>query len=172
MYAQTRTCITHRLQFCVLQNKPWLWPSPRLARTDAKEDSTPKIESFVGSYSYIYIYGHAPPHDLPRPLFHCKYRQNAYFPWMIISPYFSWLMEVMSLYNVVPTHVRFSMNMPVLTSKKHFKRPHVTTGKPKTKNPKIQNLSAGPETFGFLDFSRVFLFSNRNPKIHMNFFGF
>ena len=32
-----------------------------------------------------------PPHDLPRPLSHCKYRQNAHFSWMITSPYFSWL---------------------------------------------------------------------------------
>ena len=111
-----------------------------------------------------------PPHDLPRPLFHCKYRQNAYFPWMIISPYFSWLMEVMSLYNVVPTHVRFSMNMPVLTSKKHFKRPHVTTGKPKTKNPKT--FLRGPKLLDFWIFLGFFLFSNRNPKIHMIFFGF
>ena len=73
-------------------------------------------------------------------------------------------MEVMSLYNVVPTHVRFNMNMPVLTSKKHFKRPHVTTGE--TKKTKIQNLSPVPETFRFV-VPRFFWFSNRNPKIHM-----
>ena len=41
-----------------------------------------------------------------------------------------------------------------------------------TKEPKNQNLSAGPETFGFFGFPRFFWFSNRNPKNHMFFFGF
>ena len=42
--------------------------------------------------------------------------------------------------------------MPVLTSKKQFKRSSVTTGE--TKRTKIQNLSEGPETFGFFGFPR------------------
>ena len=42
----------------------------------------------------------------------------------------------------------------------------------KNKNPKIQNLSEGPETFGFFGFPRVFLFSNRNPKNHVVFLDF
>ena len=62
----------------------------------------------------------------------------------------------MSLYNVVPTHVRFSINMPVLTSKKHIKRPYDTTAETnKNKNPKIQNLSEGLETFEFFGFPMV-----------------
>ena len=32
------------------------------------------------------------------------------------------------------------------------------------KNPKIQNLSEGPETFGFFGFPTVIWFSYRNPK--------
>ena len=67
----------------------------------------------------------------------------------------------------MPTHIRFNINMPVLTSKKQFKRSHVTTGE--TKKPKIQNLSEGPETFVFLVFLGFFWFSNRNPKNHMFF---
>ena len=101
---------------------------------------------------YIHIYGHPPALTyLGRPLFLCKYRQNAYFSWIIL-PFLTFhaRSEVMSLYNVVPTHVRFNINMPVLTSKKHFKRPHVTTGE--TKKTKIQNLSEGPETVGFFGF--------------------
>ena len=39
------------------------------------------------------------------------------------------------------------------------------------REPKIQNLSEGPETFGFFCFHRVFWFSNRNPKTHC-VFGF
>ena len=71
----------------------------------------------------------------------------------------------MSLYNVVPTHIRFNINMPVLTSKKQFKRSHVTTGE--TKKPKI--FLRGPKLLDFLVFLRVFWFSNRNPKNHMFF---
>ena len=37
---------------------------------------------------------------------------------------------------------------------------------------KIQNPSEGPETVGFFGFPRFVLFSNRNPKKHMVFFGF
>ena len=60
--------------------------------------------------------------------------------------------------------------MPVLTSKKQFKRSHVTTGE--TNNPKIQNLSAGPETFGFFGFPRVFLFFQQKSKKSYVFFDF
>ena len=43
----------------------------------------------------------------------------------------------------------------------------------KTKNPKIQNLSEGPETFGFVGFPRVFflVFQQKSKKSH-GFFGF
>ena len=75
----------------------------------------------------------------------------------------------MSLYNVVPNHIRFNINMPVLTSKKQFKRSHVTTGE--TKKTKIQK-SKIPKLLDFLVFLGFFLFfwfSNRNPKYHMFF---
>ena len=42
---------------------------------------------------------------------------------------------------------------------------------PRTKNPRIQNRTEGPETFGFFGFPRVFCFSNKNPKT-TRFFGF
>ena len=105
-----------------------------------------------------------------------------------------------SRYNVVPTHARFHINMPVLTSKKHSKTPYGTTTETKKKQKnKIQNLSEGPKTFGlfgvpsvfwfrlnetiaFLDFwwkttkTRVFWFfgwvSSENTKQTLCFFGF
>ena len=55
----------------------------------------------------------------------------------------------MSLYNVVPTHVRFNTNMPVLTSKKHFYLLETTLYDGGNQKTKIQNLSEGPATFWF-----------------------
>ena len=51
------------------------------------------------------------------------------------------------------THVRFNINMPVLTSQTHLKRPYDTTTE--TKKTIIQNLCEGPETFFWLSY--VFL---------------
>ena len=71
----------------------------------------------------------------------------------------------MSLYNVVPNHIRFNINMPVLTSKKQFKRSHVTTGE--TKKTKIQK-SKIPKLLDFLVFLGFFLFFlvfQQKPKI-------
>ena len=42
-------------------------------------------------------------------------------------------------------------------------------GKPKQQTSKIQNLSEGPETFGFLVFLGFLWFSSRNPKKNMFF---
>ena len=129
-------------------------------------------------YQYIHIYGHT-PHDLPRPLFHCKYRQNAYFSWMITSPYFSMadLKSCLFTTSCLLISALNIINMPVLTSKKQFTRSHVTTGetkktkirksktfmsgtnqqKPKKTlgkptNPKVWGPSERFWIFGFLDF--------------------
>ena len=80
----------------------------------------------------------------------------------------------MSIHNVVHTQVRFKINLPVLNSKKHLERPcDYDDGNQKTKNPKIQSLCEGPETFGFFGFPRVFLvflgFALKKPWFFLDF---
>ena len=58
--------------------------------------------------------------------------------------------------------------MPVLTSKKQFKRSHVTTGKPKKQ--KSKTLLRGPKLLDFLVFLGFFLvFQQKSKKIAWSF---
>ena len=74
----------------------------------------------------------------------------------------------MSLYNVVPTHIRFNINMPVPTNKKQLKRAHVTTGETKNQKSKLR----GPKLSDFLVFLRFFLVFQQKSKKSHGFFGF
>ena len=76
----------------------------------------------------------------------------------------------MSLYNVVPTHIRFKL-ICLYPQARNSSRDHtLRRGKPKkTKIQKSKTILRGPKLLDFLVFLGFFGFSNRNPKNHMLF---
>ena len=72
----------------------------------------------------------------------------------------------MSLYNIVPTHIRFNLNMLYSQARNSSREQALRRGKPKEQKSKIFLRARNFWIFGF---PRVFRFFNRNPKNHMVF---
>ena len=82
----------------------------------------------------------------------------------------------MSLYNVVPTHIRFNIDVPVLTNSqaRNSSRGHTLRGgKPKTpKSQKSKTFLRGPKLLNFWVFLGFLVFQQTSEKSHGVFWTF